>query len=147
MIPEGLRRRCNKCGQPIYVEDVESNYYVCPKYSGYFRVHACRRTEMLVDERMFEEWSKEMPSSDPLEFPGCEKRVLAARKKSRLNKATVTGKGLIGGNPAVIGVCDVRFVTSNMGHMVGKKIIDAAECTTKEKLPVIIFICSGGVRT
>ena len=29
-IPEGLWKKCNKCGQPIYVEDVKSNLYVCP---------------------------------------------------------------------------------------------------------------------
>ena len=30
-IPEGLWRKCNKCGQPVYVEDVKNNYYVCPQ--------------------------------------------------------------------------------------------------------------------
>ena len=25
-IPEGLWRKCNKCRQPIYVEDVKSNF-------------------------------------------------------------------------------------------------------------------------
>ena len=34
-IPQGLWRKCNKCGQPIYVEDVMSNHYVCPKCGGY----------------------------------------------------------------------------------------------------------------
>ena len=33
-IPEGLWRKCNKCGQPIYVEDVRNNLYVCPKCGG-----------------------------------------------------------------------------------------------------------------
>ena len=146
VIPEGLWRKCNKCGQPIYVEDVKNNYYVCPKCSGYFRVHAYRRIEMLVDEGTFEEWNKEMPFSNPLEFPGYEKKVLAAREKSRLNEAIVTGKGLIDGNPAVIGVCDARFIMSSMGHVVGEKITDAVERATKEKLPVIIFACSGGAR-
>ena len=96
-IPEGLWRKCNKCGQPIYVEDVKNNYYVCPKCSGYFRVHAYRRIEMIVDEGTFEEWNKEMPFSNPLDFPGYEKKVLAAREKSHLNEAIVTGKGMIDG--------------------------------------------------
>ena len=146
VIPEGLWRKCNKCGQPIYVEDVKNNYYVCPKCNGYFRVHAYRRIEMLVDEGTFEEWNKEMPFSNPLNFPGYEKKVLAAREKSRLNEAIVTGKARIEGNPAVVGVCDARFIMSSMGHVVGEKITDAVERATREKLPVILFACSGGAR-
>ena len=145
-IPEGLWRKCNKCGQPIYVEDVVNNYYVCPKCSGYFRVHAYRRIEMIADEGSFEEWNQDMPVSNPLEFPGYEKKLQAAREKSRLNEAVVTGKCTVDGSPAVIGVCDARFFMSSMGHNVGEKIARAVERATAEKLPVIIFACSGGAR-
>lgn len=145
-IPEGLWRKCNKCGQPIYVEDVVNNYYVCPKCSGYFRVHAYRRIEMIADEGSFEEWNQDMPVSNPLEFPGYEKKLQAAREKSRLNEAVVTGKCTVDGSPAVIGVCDARFIMSSMGHVVGEKITDAVERATKEQLPVVLFACSGGAR-
>ena len=145
-IPEGLWRKCNKCGQPIYVEDVKNNYYVCPKCGGYFRVHAYRRIEMLTDVGTFEEWNKEMPFSNPLDFPNYEKKVEAAREKSKLNEAIVIGKAKIDGNPAVVGVCDARFIMSSMGHVVGEKITEAVERATKEKLPVILFACSGGAR-
>lgn len=145
-IPAGLWRKCNKCGQPIYAEDVKNNYYVCPKCSGYFRVHAYRRIEMTADEGSFEEWDKEMEFINPLDFPGYEKKVAAAREKTRLSEAIVTGKCRIGGQPAVIGVCDARFIMSSMGHVVGEKIAGAVERATKEKLPVILFACSGGAR-
>ena len=145
-IPEGLWRKCNKCGQPIYVEDVKNNYYVCPKCGGYFRVHAYRRIEMLTDVGTFQEWNKEMPFSNPLDFPNYEKKVEAAREKSGLNEAIVIGKAKIDGNPAVVGVCDARFIMSSMGHVVGEKITEAVERATKEKLPVILFACSGGAR-
>ena len=145
-IPEGLWRKCNKCGQPIYVEDVKSNYYVCPKCGGYFRMHAYRRIEMLVDAGTFEEWNQHMEFSNPLDFPGYEKKVQAAREKTNLDEAIVTGKGNIGGYPAVIGVCDARFMMSSMGHNVGEKITQAVERATREKLPVIIFAASGGAR-
>ena len=145
-IPEGLWRKCNKCGQPIYVEDVKNNYYVCPKCGGYFRMHAYRRIEMLVDEGTFEEWNQHMEFSNPLDFPGYEKKVQAAREKTNLDEAIVTGKGNIGGYPAVIGVCDARFMMSSMGHNVGEKITQAVERATREKLPVIIFAASGGAR-
>lgn len=145
-IPQGMWRKCNKCGQPIYVEDVKNNLYVCPKCGGYFRVHAYRRIEMLIDEGTFEEWNKEMEFSNPLNFPGYEKKVEAAKEKTKLNEAIVTGKGRIMGQEAAVGVCDARFLMSSMGHNVGEKITRMVERATKEQLPVIIFACSGGAR-
>lgn len=146
VIPEGLWRKCNKCGKPIYTEDVRNNHYICPKCGGYFRVHAYRRIEITADEGSFEEWDREMPVSNPLDFPGYEKKLAAVREKTKLNEAIVTGRATIGGFPAVLGVCDARFLMSSMGHNVGEKIARAVERATEEKLPVIIFACSGGAR-
>ena len=145
-IPQGLWKKCNKCGQPIYVEDVTNNFYVCPKCGGYFRVHAYRRIEMLMDEGTFEEWNDQMDFSNPLNFPGYEKKVQAAKERTKLNEAIVTGKGRIGGQETAFGVCDARFLMSSMGHIVGEKITQMVERATNEQLPVIIYACSGGAR-
>lgn len=145
-IPEGLWRKCNKCCQPIYVEDVRSNHFICPKCKGYFRLHAYQRIEMVADEGTFEEWDKEMEFKNPLDFPGYDKKVAAAREKTGLSEAIVTGCCEMNGQKAVIGVCDARFIMSSMGHVMGEKIARAVERATKEKLPVIIFACSGGAR-
>ena len=145
-IPEGLLRKCNKCGAAIIAEDVKNGYYICPKCHGYFRVHAYRRVEMLADEGSFEEWDKEMEFVNPLDFKGYEEKVKSLKERTRLNEAVVTGKITINGNPAVIGVCDGRFLMASMGRIVGEKITRAVERATAEKLPVIIFACSGGAR-
>ena len=145
-IPHGLWRKCNKCGQPIYVEDVTNNFYVCPKCGGYFRVHAYRRIEMLIDEGTFEEWNAHMDFSNPLNFPGYEKKVQATKERTKLNEAIITGKGRIGGQETAFGVCDARFFMSSMGHIMGEKITQMVERATKEQLPVIIYACSGGAR-
>ena len=145
-VPAGLLRKCNKCGAAIIAEDVKNGYYICPKCHGYFRVHAYRRIEMLADEGSFEEWDKEMDFVNPLDFKGYEDKVARLKEHTKLNEAVVTGKIMINGNPAVIGVCDGRFMMASMGHIVGEKITRAVERATAEKLPVIIFTCSGGAR-
>lgn len=145
-IPQGLWRKCNKCGRPIYTEDVKNNFYICPKCDGYFRVHAYRRIEMTIDSGSFEEWDREMEFVNPLNFPGYEKKVQAVREKTNLNEAVVTGRGTIHGQKTVIAVCDSRFIMSSMSHNVGEKIARAVERATALRLPVIIFACSGGAR-
>ncbi len=145
-IPKGLWRKCKKCGQTVYGEDVKENFYICPKCGGYFRVHAYRRIEMTADSDTFEEWNREMEFVNPLDFPEYEEKVAAAREKTRLNEAVVTGKCRINGEWAAIGVCDARFLMSSMGHVVGEKITRMVERATGEGLPVVLFACSGGAR-
>lgn len=145
-VPEGLLKKCNKCGAAILTEEVRSAGYICPKCQGYFRVHAYERIRMTVDEDSFEEWEKDMEFVNPLEFKGYEEKVKSLKEKTGLSEAVVTGKASIEGNPAVIAVCDGRFLMASMGQVVGEKITRAVERATKEQLPVIIFACSGGAR-
>ncbi len=145
-IPEGLWKKCRICKEPIFAEDVKSNLYTCPKCGGYFRVHAYRRIEMLVDDGSFIEWNKTMPISNPLDFPDYETKLEEERQKSKLNEAVVTGEATIGNVRTAIAVCDARFMMSSMGRVVGEKITVAVEKATEEKMPIIIFSCSGGAR-
>ena len=145
-IPEGLWKKCKICKEPIFAEDVKSNLYTCPKCGGYFRVHAYRRIEMLVDDGSFIEWNKTMPISNPLDFPDYEIKLEEERQKSKLNEAVVTGEATIGNVRTAIAVCDARFMMSSMGRVVGEKITAAVEKATKEKMPIIIYSCSGGAR-
>ncbi len=145
-IPEGLWKKCRICKEPIFAEDVKSNLYTCPKCGGYFRVHAYRRIEMLVDDGSFIEWNKTMPISNPLDFPDYETKLEEERQKSKLNEAVVTGEATIGNVRTAIAVCDARFMMSSMGRVVGEKITAAVEKATEEKMPIIIYSCSGGAR-
>lgn len=145
-VPEGLLKKCNACKAAIVTEDVKNNYYICPKCHNYFRVHARRRVEMIADEGTFEEWDHGLNAGNPLSFPGYEEKVKALQEKTKLDEAVMTGKAQINGNEVVLGICDGRFMMASMGWAVGEKIARAVERATEEKLPVIIFACSGGAR-
>lgn len=145
-VPTGMWKKCNKCQAPLYTEDVRKNHYICPKCGGYFRMHAYRRIEMIADEGTFEEWDRGLISGNPLKYAGYEKKLEALREKTNLDEAVTTGVCRIGGFPAVLGVCDARFLMSSMGWAVGEKITRAVERASQEKLPVVLFCCSGGAR-
>lgn len=145
-VPEGLLRKCNKCGSAIIAEDVRKDFYICSKCGGYFRVHAYRRIEMLADEGTFEEWDKELRGGNPLRYKGYEEKLALLKEKTGLTEAVVTGKMCINNSEAAVGVCDGRFLMASMGEAVGEKITRMVERATKEGLPVILFACSGGAR-
>ena len=145
-VPEGLLRKCNKCGGAIITEDVKNGYYICPKCGGYFRVHAYHRVEMIADEGTFEEWDQGLTTRNPLNYKGYEEKLEGLKEKTGLEEAVVTGKISINGTETAVGVCDGRFLMASMGEVVGEKIARMVERATQEKLPVILFACSGGAR-
>lgn len=148
--PEGLLKKCNKCGAAILSEEVINGAYICPKCHGYFRVPAYKRIEMIADEGSFEEWDMDLDGMDgppdSLQFKGYSEKIKKLREQTGLKEAVVTGRVKINGKQAVIGVCDGRFMMASMGYAVGEKITRAVERATNENLPVILFTCSGGAR-
>ncbi len=145
-VPQGLVRRCNKCGKTIFSDDVINNAYVCPKCDGYFRMHARRRIELIADEGSFDEWDTNLETKNPLNYVGYEAKIATLKEKTGLDEAIITGSISIQGNKTVVAVMDGRFLMASMGQVVGEKIAKAVERATDEKLPVIIFCCSGGAR-
>ena len=120
--------------------------YICPHCGNYFHVPAYRRIKLIADRKSFVEWDAHMEEKNPLQYRGYEEKLQGLREKTGLDEAVVTGKCTIKGTPVALGVCDCRFMMSSMGEVVGEKITRAFERATEEKLPVILYICSGGAR-
>lgn len=145
-VPDNLMRKCNACKAAVFADEVKQNHYICPHCGNYFHVPAYRRIKMVVDRKSFTEWDVHMEEQNPLQYKGYEEKIRSLREKTGLDEAVVTGKCTIKGTPAALGVCDCRFMMSSMGEVVGEKITRVFERATKERLPVILYICSGGAR-
>ena len=145
-VPDNLMRKCNACKAAVFVDEVKQNHYICPHCGNYFHMPAYRRIKMIADRKSFVEWDAEMEEQNPLQYRGYEEKLRSLQEKTGLNEAVVTGKCTIKGISVALGVCDCRFMMSSMGEVVGEKITRVFERATKEKLPVILYICSGGAR-
>ena len=140
---------CPSCGEEVVKSVVIKKKYICPKCNYYFRVRTKNRIRMVVDEDTFTPWCTELDTEEianPLNFPEYEEKVAATQEKTGLKEGVTVGKCRIYGEETVLGVIDARFMMGSMGHVVGEKITHAFERATEEKLPVILFCCSGGAR-
>lgn len=145
-VPEGMFVKCGNCAQTIYTEDLEKNNHVCPKCGYNLRLGARQRIEMIVDAGSFQEWNGDLATMNPLKFPKYEEKLKAQREKTGLQEAVVTGLAKIHNQSLALAVCDSRFLMGSMGEAVGEKIARMVEKATEDKLPVVIFACSGGAR-
>lgn len=145
-VPEGLWIKCEGCGELLYKEDVRQNHYICYKCGKYFRVSTKKRLRMVADKGTYEKWDEGIENRDPLNYPDYQEKTASLKERLRIDEAVTCGRCAIHGEPAVVCVCDGRFLMGSMGYVVGEKITRAVEQATKEQLPVIIFTCSGGAR-
>ncbi|SFB24899.1 acetyl-CoA carboxylase carboxyltransferase subunit alpha [Lentibacillus halodurans] len=145
-IPEGLMKKCTNCHKIYYRKEMNKNINVCPNCGYHHPLTAWERIHSLIDEETFEEWDKQLTTTNPLQFPGYEEKIEKDRQKTGLNESVVTGKGSIDGQMTAFTVMDSSFRMGSMGSVVGEKISRAIERANDQSLPFIIFTASGGAR-
>ena len=145
-IPDGLLKKCNACKSVIVAEDVKKGQYICPKCRHYFRMDAFERLALITDDGSFEQWDMHLATKNPLDYKGYEEKIAFLKENTGLDEAVLTGKASIGGIETAIGVCDSRFIMASMGEVVGEKITRMIERAQSERLPIVLFACSGGAR-
>ena len=144
-IPDGMWIKCNSCKNIIYKKEV-TKYKLCPNCEAHFRMSPKERIAITCDEGTFEEFDAAMHPKNPMGYPDYDKVIEKAQKKAQITEGVVTGRCQIEGHDTVIAIMDSHFMMGSMGHAVGEKIAGAVERATEEKLPVILFCCSGGAR-
>ena len=138
--------QCPKCKQTIKGSEAYKVLYICPNCGKHMPIGANDRIQMIVDSHTFEPWFEDVQGNNPLKDESYDAKLEAAREKNGISEAVVIGKGKIGGEETVIGVCDARFIMGSMGYAMGERITRAFEKAIDLKLPVILFCCSGGAR-
>jgi len=148
-VPDGVWVKCDSCAEILYFKELERNLQVCPKCGHHFRIRATQYLEILLDPGSFHETAAGVVSVDPLKFKDSKKytdRLKAARAKTGMNEAIITGSGHIEGMPVVIGVMDFAFIGGSMASAVGEKIARAIKLSLDTRAPLILISSSGGAR-
>lgn len=137
---------CPSCQRELDRTEVVENNYICMACGSYFRIRTKNRLRMVCDKGSFTPWFEEIESGNPLQFPGYEEKLSEVREKTGLKEGVTVGEGRIYGEKVCLGICDSRFLMGSMGQAVGEKIALAVERATENRLPVVLFCCSGGAR-
>ncbi len=144
--PDGFFQKCDGCGKIVLEEDIENNWYSCPKCGRYYRIGARERIPMIADENTFQEWDSGLTGENPLQFEGYEEKLETLQKSTGYTEAVVTGEARICGIQTALGVMSADFLMGSMGTAVGEKITRMIGRATAKRLPVVLFCCSGGAR-
>jgi len=148
-VPDGLWRKCEKCGEIVYERVIKRNYWTCIKCGYHFTISSLDYVAMIADENTFVEIDPGLRSCDPIGFRDSKRyadRLRIAAKKTGLNEAIVTGTCRIGDHKAVVGVLDFRFMGGSMASVVGEKISRAAKRAIEDGAFLVLVSSSGGAR-
>jgi acetyl-CoA carboxylase carboxyl transferase subunit beta len=104
------------------------------------------RLLLVADEGSFTELDRGLVSRNPINYPGYEEKIAALQKETGVREAIVSGRCVIGGEEALVGIMDSRFMMASMGSVVGEKVARLFEYGAEQKLPVVLFTASGGAR-
>ncbi len=147
--PTGLWKKCTSCGEILQTEKLEANHQICPYCEHHFRISSGERIRSLVDEGSFQEFSKELKTTNPLKFIDrmtYGERLEKAYQKTSMFDGTVCGEAKIDGKKVSMAIMDFHFMGGSMGVVTGEKIAQAMDHAYDKKMPCIVICCSGGAR-
>ena len=148
-LPGGLWVKCQHCAEIVYKQEIDSRHGVCPDCDYHFPIRWNERVEITADDGSFTEWDADLVSSDPLSFTGQASYLVKLeenRKKSGMKEAIICGQAKINSFDVALGIMDFSFLGGSMGSVVGEKVTRLLERGAAEKMPVIIFVATGGAR-
>ncbi len=148
-VPDGLWVKCSGCREILYHREVSANHHVCPRCGHHFRISASERLAMLFDGGKYKTLFTKVRPTDPLGFVDSKpykERLKTRQERLGVPDALLVGRGVLGGQPAIIAAMEYAFMGGSMGSVVGEKLTRAAEQCYQRKIPLVTVACSGGAR-
>lgn len=148
-VPEGLWRKCPKCGAFLYRPELEKALNVCTKCDHHMRLSARERLDMFFDQDTCEEIAPELAPEDKLKFKDSKKykdRLVGAQKLTGEKDAVVAMQGKAAGLEVAAIAFEFNFMGGSMGSIVGEKFVRAANVSLERNIPLVCFSASGGAR-
>ncbi len=136
---------CPNCRKSIPLTRLWANNNVCD-CGHHFRMKTRQRLAMIADEGSYQPMFQDIRSTDPLQFPGYQKKLGTVRLASGEDEAVTCGTASIGGQRCCLFVMDPHFMMGSMGTVVGERLTCLFEYALAQRLPVVGYTVSGGAR-
>jgi acetyl-CoA carboxylase carboxyl transferase subunit beta len=146
---EGLWLKCDSCRQVVWRKALDENLQVCPKCEFHYKIDAATRLRQLFDDGKWEEFDRDLTSTDPLEFvdqKSYQDRLASGKKATSRQDAVISAAGLLHGRKVHICSLELKFIGGSVGAVVGEVITRAVERSIAQRRPLIIVSASGGMR-
>jgi acetyl-CoA carboxylase carboxyl transferase subunit beta len=148
-VPDGLWKKCDLCGEILYIKELEKRLWVCSKCDYHFMISTDQYVEILADDGSFQETHRGLTSSDPLGFKDLKRykeRIAEYSRKTGREDAVITGLATMNGRVVVLAIMDFTYMGGSMGSVVGEKIARATDDASRLRAPLVIVSRSGGAR-
>lgn len=109
------------------------------------RLGARELIALVLDEGSWTSWDAELlpPVALDAEYAA---DLAAAREKTGLDEAVVTGEGTIQGTRVAVAACEFGFLAGSIGVAAAERLVACIERATAEGLPLLASPTSGGTR-
>lgn len=99
------------------------------------------------DENSLYEFNTEVEAGNPLNFPGFDEKIAAAKKKTGLKSGCITFEARLDGVQVVVAILVGSFRGGSVGVAEGSKFVAAADRARRKRYPFIVY-CHGtaGIR-
>ena len=100
--------------------------------------------DLVLDPSSFRSWDE--PPVDPPMTEAYAQELRAARERTGLDEAVMTGEGTIRGRRVAVMACEFSFLAGSIGVAAAERLVRAVERASAEGLPLLAAPVSGGTR-